>query len=116
MPDEIQIADAREISLQELCERASALVSGARSYIGQMSNYATVLTSFELGRYIVEEEQNGQDRAPQIVQSPNRQFEEAGSEIVQSAIAQFPSCHEGRHLQALRARQKAAPAKAYRVA
>lgn len=63
MPDEIQIANVHEESLQELCERASALVNGARSYIGQMSNYATVLTSFELGRYIVEEEQNGQDRA-----------------------------------------------------
>lgn len=63
MHDEIQIANAREKSLQELCERASVLVNGARSYIGQMSNYATVLTSFELGRFIVEEEQNGQDRA-----------------------------------------------------
>ena len=63
MPDEIQIANVHEESLQELCERASVLVNGARSYIGQMSNYATVLTSFELGCYIVEEEQNGQDRA-----------------------------------------------------
>lgn len=36
---------------------------GARAYSGQATNYATVLTSFELGHYIVEEEQNGQDRA-----------------------------------------------------
>lgn len=49
--------------LQELCEQASTLVSRARAYIGQATNYATVLTSFELGRYIVEEEQHGQDRA-----------------------------------------------------
>ena len=38
MPNEIQIANAREKSLQELCERSGTLVSGARSYIGHMSN------------------------------------------------------------------------------
>lgn len=63
MTDEIVVADANQNRLGELCERAGVLIQGARSYIGQMSNYATVLASFELGRYIVEEEQNGQDRA-----------------------------------------------------
>lgn len=64
MSDEITLTSANDDNrLQELRERASLLVSEARAYIGQAANYATVLTSFELGRYIVEEEQSGQDRA-----------------------------------------------------
>lgn len=50
-------------SLDEMLRRASQLVSLSRSYIGQAVNLITVYTSFELGRYIVEEQQQGSSRA-----------------------------------------------------
>ena len=46
-----------------MLQRASKLVAQSRSYIGQAANLITVYTSFELGRYIVEEEQQGSSRA-----------------------------------------------------
>ena len=61
--DETQTLGTRGNSLQELFNKASAVITDARTYIGQTANYATVLTSFMLGRYIVEEEQRGKDRA-----------------------------------------------------
>lgn len=63
MPNNNQPVRSGQNSLQELFDRASLLISEARAYIGRTANYATVITSFELGRYIVEEEQRGQDRA-----------------------------------------------------
>lgn len=56
-------ADSEGTSLDEMLRRASQLVSLSRSYIGQAVNLITVYTSFELGRYIVEEEQQGSSRA-----------------------------------------------------
>jgi predicted nuclease of restriction endonuclease-like (RecB) superfamily len=54
---------SQETSLDVLLCRASKLVALSRSYIGQATNLVTVYTSFELGRYIVEEEQQGSSRA-----------------------------------------------------
>lgn len=54
---------AKGDNLQELFDRSKALVSNARGYIGQFANAVTVYTSFELGRYIVEQEQRGKERA-----------------------------------------------------
>jgi predicted nuclease of restriction endonuclease-like (RecB) superfamily len=51
------------VELEALFDRASRLVGTARGYIGQMASTVVVLTSFELGRYIVEEELRGKDRA-----------------------------------------------------
>lgn len=50
-------------TFQQLFEEAGQLVEAARSYIGHMASTVTVLTSFELGRRIVEEEQQGEARA-----------------------------------------------------
>lgn len=56
-----QLKDPGE--LHSLFERAYVLVKSARGYLGQLANTVTVLTSFELGRYIVEQEQRGKGRA-----------------------------------------------------
>lgn len=48
---------------QNLFEKSKKLIDGARSNMGQMANAITVLTSFLLGRYIVEQEQQGAERA-----------------------------------------------------
>ena len=48
---------------QSLYEKSKNLIDSARSNMGQMANAITVLTSFMLGRYIVEQEQQGAERA-----------------------------------------------------
>lgn len=49
--------------LYGLFEKSKNLIDEARNYIGQTANTATVITSFLIGRYIVEEEQQGRERA-----------------------------------------------------
>ena len=51
------------LSHQNFIERISALLNNARNKIVNTVNQTMVLTYFEIGRMIVEEEQNGKDRA-----------------------------------------------------
>lgn len=46
-----------------LYQKSKNLIDNARSNMGQMANAITVVTSFGLGRYIVEQEQQGKERA-----------------------------------------------------
>ena len=46
-----------------LFQKSKKLIDNARSNMGQMANTITVITSFLLGHYIVEQEQQGQERA-----------------------------------------------------
>ena len=62
MADEkMEIIDNREFQI--LYEKSKNLIDSARNNMGQMANAITVLTSFLLGRYIVEQEQQGEERA-----------------------------------------------------
>ena len=47
----------------ELFDKAGRLVENARSAIGSMANMLTVYSSFQMGKYIVEQEQKGENRA-----------------------------------------------------
>ena len=60
---ELSIQTADELKLDGLYQKAKYLIDNARDSIGLMANIVTVYTSFELGKYIVEQEQQGQDRA-----------------------------------------------------
>lgn len=51
------------LSHQNFIERISALLNNARNKIVNTVNQTMVLTYYEIGRMIVEEEQNGKDRA-----------------------------------------------------
>ena len=51
------------IEFQNLFDKSKKLIDSARSNMGQMANAITVLTSFLLGRYIIEQEQQGSERA-----------------------------------------------------
>lgn len=51
------------IASNELVQRISGLLNDARHRIVQSVNHTMVLTYFEIGRMIVEEEQNGNVRA-----------------------------------------------------
>ncbi|MCD7981459.1 MAG: PDDEXK nuclease domain-containing protein [Clostridiales bacterium] len=57
------VQSENELGLGDLYKKAKQLIDNARDSIGLMANAVTVYTSFELGRYIVEQEQQGQDRA-----------------------------------------------------
>lgn len=46
-----------------LFQKSKELIDNARSNMGQMANTITVITSFLLGHYIIEQEQQGQERA-----------------------------------------------------
>lgn len=46
-----------------LFQKSKELIDNARKSMGQMANSITVITSFLLGHYIVEQEQKGQERA-----------------------------------------------------
>lgn len=59
--EKLEMIDNKEF--QNLFEKSKKLIDGARSNMGQMANTITVLTSFLLGRYIVEQEQQGVERA-----------------------------------------------------
>ncbi len=51
------------ISLNDLSKKISSLLNEARQSVFQAINHTMVLTYFEIGRMIVEEEQNGKERA-----------------------------------------------------
>lgn len=57
----MQIMDNKEF--QALYEKSKKLIDSARNTIGQTANSVTVFTSFLPGRYIVEQEQQGAERA-----------------------------------------------------
>ncbi len=50
-------------SFEELYSKASELVENSRDAIGYVANMLTVYANFQMGKYIVEEEQKGDDRA-----------------------------------------------------
>ena len=52
-----------DIEFASLFQKSKKLIDNARSNMGQMANAITVITSFLLGHYIVEQEQQGQERA-----------------------------------------------------
>ncbi len=56
-----EIMDTNEF--HTLYEKSKKLIDNARNSMGQMANTITVLTSFLLGQYIVEQEQQGSERA-----------------------------------------------------
>lgn len=53
--EKMEILDDREF--KSLYEKSKELIDNARNNMGQMANAITVLTSFLLGQYIVEQEQ-----------------------------------------------------------
>ena len=59
--EKLEIIESNEF--QSLFDKSKKLIDSARSNMGQMANAITVLTSFLLGRYIVEQEQQGAERA-----------------------------------------------------
>lgn len=103
-------------SMSLLFERADKLITNSRNAIGSIANMLTVYTNFQIGKYIVEEEQNGDDRASygaKVLDSLSdyltakygrgfsrsnvagmRQFyltyKDRDSQIVQSSIGQLP--------------------------
>ena len=52
-----------DMEFTSLFQKSKKLIDNARSNMGQMANAITVITSFLLGRYIIEQEQQGQERA-----------------------------------------------------
>lgn len=52
--EKMEILDDKEF--KNLYEKSKNLIDSARSNMGQMANAITVLTSFLLGRYIVEQD------------------------------------------------------------
>ena len=59
--EKMELIDNKEF--QTLYDKSKKLIDSARNNMGQMANTITVLTSFLLGRYIVEQEQQGAERA-----------------------------------------------------
>ena len=59
--EKLEIIESNEF--QNLFDKSKQLIDSARSNMGQMANVITVLTNFLLGRYIVEQEQQGAERA-----------------------------------------------------
>lgn len=50
-------------SFSELFAKSKAIIRVARDITGRVANLTTVISNFEIGRYIVEEEQKGKERA-----------------------------------------------------
>lgn len=50
-------------NMNDLFEKTKAIIQAAREVIGTVANLTTVISNFEVGRYIVEEEQKGTVRA-----------------------------------------------------
>lgn len=57
----MDIINDREFN--SLFQKSKELIDNARNNMGQMANTITVITSFLLGHYIIEQEQQGQERA-----------------------------------------------------
>jgi hypothetical protein len=47
----------------EFFQKATMLIEQARAHVGRTADFAVCVTYFELGRMIVEQEQNGKERA-----------------------------------------------------
>ncbi len=56
-----QMDTINDMEFTSLYQRSKQLIDNARSNMSQMANAITVITSFLLGRYIVEQEQQGQN-------------------------------------------------------
>lgn len=52
-----------DMELTALFQKSKELIDNARNNMGQKANAITVITSFLLGHYIIEQEQQGQERA-----------------------------------------------------
>ena len=52
-----------DMEFTSLFQKSKELIDNARNNMGQMANAITVITSFLLGHYIIEQEQQGQERA-----------------------------------------------------
>ena len=59
--EKLEIIESNEF--QNLFAKSKKLIDSARSNMGQMANAITVLTRYMLGRYNVEQEQQGAERA-----------------------------------------------------
>lgn len=57
--EKMEMIESKEF--QNLFDKSKKLIDSARSNMGQMANAITVLTSFLLGRYIIEQEQQGSE-------------------------------------------------------
>ena len=55
------LSNIEKNSLDELYAKSSKLIENSRNVIGSVAN--AVYTNFEIGKYIIEEEQKGEDRA-----------------------------------------------------
>lgn len=64
--------------------------------MGQMANAITVLTSFLLGRYIIEQEQQGSERAKYgaKVLDSYMAYKDREDEIIQSGIGQLETAYK----------------------
>lgn len=60
MANEIAIIETRAI---KLAEKIESLVTEARKKVASVANTAQVYTYYEIGRYIIDDEQGGQIRA-----------------------------------------------------
>lgn len=50
-------------NLENLFKKSKEVVQAAREMTGTVANFTTVISNFEIGRYLVEEEQKGESRA-----------------------------------------------------
>ncbi len=108
------------VSMESLFQKAGTLIEKSRNAIGSIANMLTVYTSFQIGKYIVEEEQKGDDRASygsKVLDSLSQYltqkygkgfsrtniasmrkfylvYKERDSLIVQSGIAQLPDLQD----------------------
>lgn len=57
------LTNIEKSSLEELYTKSSQLIENSRNVIGSVANAVIIYTNFEIGKYIVEEEQKGEDRA-----------------------------------------------------
>ena len=53
----------RDEEFNELFDKAGRLIENARNAIGSLTNMLTVYSSYQIGKYVVEQEQKGQGRA-----------------------------------------------------
>ena len=59
----METKDIANVNVDALFERISALIEESRKKVATAVNIAEVYTKYEIGRYIVEDEQEGKDRA-----------------------------------------------------
>ncbi len=59
----METKDIANVNVDALFERISALIEESRKKVATAVNIAEVYTKYEIGRYIVEDEQEGKARA-----------------------------------------------------